>query len=87
MGISQVSWGWLLKVTPMHSYTHRGHTLREGSHSHGHKHGPAHGDADARGDKRTHPRGEQKPMWKKTYTDTQGHSNASRVPALCQRAD
>lgn len=29
MGISQVSWGGeLLKVTPMRSYTHRGHTLR-----------------------------------------------------------
>lgn len=26
MGISQVSWGWLLKATPMHSYTQRTHT-------------------------------------------------------------
>lgn len=33
VGISQVSWGWLLKVTPMHSYTHRGHTLRGLSHT------------------------------------------------------
>lgn len=33
MSISQVSWGRLLKVTPMHSYTHRGHTRRIVTHT------------------------------------------------------
>lgn len=28
MGISQISWAWLLKATPMYSYTYRGHTQR-----------------------------------------------------------
>lgn len=36
MGISQVSWGWLLKATPMHSYTHRTHTQRMITYRHKH---------------------------------------------------
>lgn len=51
MSISQVSWERLLKVTPMHSYTHRGHTQRTLTltQTQTHRDPHAHRGTDARG--------------------------------------
>lgn len=75
MSISQVSWGWLLKVTPMHA-THTGDTHSDSDHTHTDTNTDPHihRDTDAQA-QTTH-------CWENE--NTRSHSlNGSCVPAPC----
>lgn len=89
MSISQVSWGWPLKVT--RTAIHTGDTHSENDHTHTDTNmGPhIHRDRDAfGGDKETQPWENKNPCGRKPPRTYQSHSSdTSHILALCQKGD
>lgn len=87
--MSQVSWGRLCKVTPMHSYTHRGHTHWENGYTDTSTDPHVHRDMAAQGETRGYTPGRTKTrVGGKTYMDTQSLSlYGAFIPGRCQKGD